>query len=128
MIQLLWLSFLLFIGGACCCRQKKFSYLLGCAGAVLMLAIGISSLAGMPAELKYDLPFNISIEILIDHLSAIFLIISSVSWIALALYSLDYSERMPQQSLALGFNLCLLGMAIIMTAHDGITLLIGWKS
>lgn len=127
MIELLWLSFLLFISGACCCKQKTISYLTGCTGAVLLLVIGIYSLAAVPTELKYSLPFNISIELLVDHLSAIFLIISSVSWIALALYSLDYSKRMPQQSLALGFNLCLLGMAIIMTAHDGITLLIGWE-
>jgi formate hydrogenlyase subunit 3/multisubunit Na+/H+ antiporter MnhD subunit len=125
---LLWISIALFIAGALCSLKPKLSYILGFAGSVFTLILSIYGLNHSEIFLNYQLTSGISLSLGIDHLSALFLLLLSITGIMLALYSVDYSSLYPQRSLAIGFNISLAGMLIILLAQDGFTLLIGWET
>lgn len=127
MILLFWLSLICYAAGALACFRVKWSYILGCAGSGCALGCGIWALAGSGAILHYNFGSGITLSLGVDHLSALFMILAAIAWIALSLYSIDYSALYPHRKLTLGFNLCLLGMQLILAARDGITLLIGWE-
>lgn len=127
MIVLFWLSLFFFIMGAFFSSRVKFSYLFSGAGALAALVIGFYALAIHPLFGQYQLTGKVVLSVGIDHLTGIFMTMAAVSWLALSVYSLDYAKLYPQKRIAMGFNLCLLGMMVILTARDGITLLIGWE-
>jgi hydrogenase-4 component B len=122
-----WLPFLLYLLGIGFYEKIRVSYFFTFLGSVAALATGIYALNHQIILCNYALANGITLSLGIDHLSGLFIIIVAVSWMALALYSLDYSHLYPQKSLSLGFNICLIGMMLILMARDGFSLLIGWE-
>ncbi len=129
MALIFFLSLSLFIGGAVSSSKIKLSYGFGFAGSIGIFLIGCYTLVHPQPKIlwAYPLLHNLVLTLSIDHLSAIFLVIAAISWMALALYSIDYSNFYAQKTLPLGFNISLVGMVLILTAQDGFTLMIGWE-
>ena len=127
MINFFWASLCFFLAGALFYKKSKASYLLAFVGSVCALVVGIYALNHSEQLFRMSLTTNVSITLRIDHLSALFIIIASIAWMALSLYSIDYSVFYPKSNLSLGFNLALLGMMIVLSARDGFSLLIGWE-
>jgi formate hydrogenlyase subunit 3/multisubunit Na+/H+ antiporter MnhD subunit len=127
MIAFFWISLLFFALGAIGSSRIKISYICVSAGSVSALITGFYALTAHPLIVQYAIIHRLTISLGIDHLTGLFMVIASVSWLALALYSIDYSKLYPQKRIALGFNLCLFGMMLILTAQDGFSLLIGWE-
>lgn len=128
MILLFWLSILSFVIGALTSQKPKTSYLFGFAGSLFVFILSILGLSYSGILLNYPLGFNLYFSLGIDHLSALFMLIASVSWMLLALYSIDYSLMYPQKNLSIGFNISLAGMLVVLMARDGVSLLIGWET
>jgi formate hydrogenlyase subunit 3/multisubunit Na+/H+ antiporter MnhD subunit len=120
-------AILLFASGAVLSSRTRLSYLFSFLGSVSAFLTGCFALTQTQVLWNFPLLQHVELSLSIDHLSAIFIIIAAISWMALALYSIDYSKLYPKKRLPLGFNLSLLGMLLILTAHDGITLLMGWE-
>jgi formate hydrogenlyase subunit 3/multisubunit Na+/H+ antiporter MnhD subunit len=120
-------AILLFASGAVLSSKTRLSYLFSFLGSVSAFLTGCFALTQTQVLWNFPLLQHVELSLYIDHLSAIFIIIAAISWMALALYSIDYSKLYPKKRLPLGFNLSLLGMLLILTAHDGITLLMGWE-
>ncbi len=121
------IALLFYIAGAVSSRKTYLSYTFGFLGSVSAFLSGCFALTRSQILWDFPLLHNVSLSLYMDHLSAIFIIIATISWMALALYSIDYSKLYPKKRLPLGFNLSLLGMLLVLTAHDGITLLAGWE-
>jgi len=121
------IALLFFVAGTVFSGKNKTSYIFAFLGSAAAFLMGCFSLTSSAVLWHFELVQNISLSLYVDHLSAVFLIIATISWMALALYSVDYSQLYPKKRLPLGFNLSLLGMMLILTAHDGITLLAGWE-
>ncbi len=120
-------AILLYASGAVVFSKIRLSYLFSFLGSVSAFLTGCFALTQTQVLWNFPLLHNVELSLYIDHLSAVFIIIASLSWIALALYSIDYSKLYPKKRLPLGFNLSLMGMLLILVAHDGITLLMGWE-
>ncbi len=120
-------ALLLYASGAVFSSKTRLSYIFSFMGSVSAFLTGCFALTQSQVLWNFPLVQNIKLSLYIDHLSAIFIIIAAISWMALALYSIDYSKLYPKKRLPLGFNLSLMGMLLILTAHDGITLLMGWE-
>ena len=121
------IALLFYIAGAVSSPKTQLSYIFGFLGSVSAFLSACFALTQSQLLWNFPLLHNISLSLYMDHLSAIFIIIATISWMALALYSIDYSKLYPKKRLPLGFNLSLLGMLLVLTAHDGITLLAGWE-
>lgn len=127
MIIFFWISLLLYLLGAISSSRIKMSYLFTFAGSISAFITGCYALTHQSIFFQFSITHSITISLGIDHLTALFMIIASIAWIALALYSIDYSKLYPQKSITLGFSSCLSGMMLILTARDGFSLLIGWE-
>lgn len=127
MINFFWASLLFFLAGALFYQKSKASYLLAFLGSICALLVGIYGLNHSEQLFRMSLTTHLSIALGIDHLSALFIIIASIAWMALAWFSVDYSVFYPKSNLSLGFNLALFGMMLILSARDGFSLLIGWE-
>ncbi len=121
------IALLFYVAGTVFSGKTKTSYVLAFLGSAAAFLTGCFSLARPAVLWNFYLTSSVSLSLYIDHLTAVFLLIATVSWMALALYSVDYSQLYPKKRLPLGFNLSLLGMLLVLTAHDGITLLAGWE-
>ncbi len=121
------IALLFYIAGAVSSPKTQLSYIFGFLGSVSAFLSACFALTRSQILWNFPLLHNVSLSLYMDHLSAIFIIIATISWMALALYSVDYSKLYPKKRLPLGFNLSLLGMLLVLTAHDGITLLAGWE-
>ena len=110
MTFLFYISLLCYLAGALSFQKPKPGYLLGCAGAICSLAFACSAWSRSVTIIHYRLTAGIDMTLGIDHLSALFLLIAALSWIALAIYSIDYSALYPQKKLVLGFNAAIAGM------------------
>jgi formate hydrogenlyase subunit 3/multisubunit Na+/H+ antiporter MnhD subunit len=128
MTILFWLSIGFFALGVLFCQKRKISYGLATLGSLAALATGFYALFA-PGRVfwRYELSGNISLGLHLDHLSGIFMVMAAITWLALAIYSINYSDIYPQKKLSLGFNLAIIGMMLVLAANDGLTLLIGWE-
>jgi len=121
------IALLLYASGAVFSSKPRLSYAFSFAGSVSAFLTGCYALTHTQILWRFPMLHNVELSLYIDHLSALFIIIAALSWMALALYSIDYSRLYPKKRLSLGFNISLIGMLLILTAHDGISLLIGWE-
>lgn len=126
-MNLFWLSVISCILGACCFSRIRLSYLFTFLGSVFAFVTGCYTLTHTSDLWHFSLSGGITLALGMDHLSGLFMVIAAISWMALALYSQDYCKLYPQKMLPLGFNICLVGMLLILAARDGFTLLIGWE-
>lgn len=122
------IALLLYASGALFSSKTRLSYVFSFAGSVSAFLTGCYALTRTLVLWSFPLSHSVALTLYIDHLSGIFIIIAALSWMALALYSIDYSKLYPKKRLSVGFNISLIGMLLILTAHDGITLLIGWET
>ncbi len=120
-------TLLLYATGAIFSSKTRLSYILSFLGSAGAFLTGCYALTRTQVLWRFPLLHNVYLTLSIDHLSGIFIIIAALSWIAIALYSIDYSRLYPKKRLSLGFNISVIGMLLILTAHDGITLLAGWE-
>ena len=121
------IALLLYASGALFSSKTRLSYVFSFAGSVSAFLTGCYALTRSLILWRFPFSHGVALTLSIDHLSGIFIIIAALSWMALALYSIDYSKLYPKKRLSVGFNISLVGMLLILTAHDGITLLIGWE-
>ncbi|WP_051962644.1 proton-conducting transporter membrane subunit [Mesoaciditoga lauensis] len=125
-MNFMYFTFLFFAFGALITFWKKTSYLMATCASVLAF---ITSIVGLNAPFSsgiYKIFDGFELSIGIDHTSAIFLLIASISWFAITLYSIDYgvnySKKMP-----IFLNTAFLGMFMVLIAKDAITFIIGWE-
>ena len=107
-------------------KRAAAGYAFAAAGAACTLAAGVRGLLGL---VDTDATFLLGSQPMglgIDHLSAIFLTLSSIVWFFVALFGLRYGARFRRVA-TVGFNLALMGMTIVVTAVDAITFLVGWE-
>lgn len=121
-----YLSFAFFILGAVTTSFKIFSYTMAVVASTFTF---IAAVVGMNAPFHsgvYVLLKGVGLSVGIDRTSAIFLIVASISWFAISVYSIDYgmnySKKMP-----IFFNGTLLGIFLALTARDAITFVSGWE-
>ena len=107
--------------------NRKLSYFLGLLASLLALYVGVkATFFGFAGTALFHFFDNTTVGITIDKLNGMFLAIASLSFIAVTLFSLDFGE-LYRKRMAIFLNLSMLGMVLILLAHDGITFLIGWE-
>ncbi len=121
-----YFSFAFFILGAITTSFRKFSYTMATIASTFAF---IAAVVGMNAPFHsgtYVLLKGVGLSVGVDHTSAIFLIMASISWFAISLYSIDYgmnySKKMP-----IFFNGALFGIFLALTARDALTFVSGWE-
>ncbi|WP_456399499.1 proton-conducting transporter transmembrane domain-containing protein [Mesoaciditoga sp.] len=109
--------------------SKKIGYFMAMIASVFAFIAALTGLTGMNGsfrEVYFRLSSNISMGIGLDKTSAFFLLLVSISWFALALYSLDYGKHF-SKGMAFGLNIMFLGVLLTISARDAITFMIGWE-
>jgi formate hydrogenlyase subunit 3/multisubunit Na+/H+ antiporter MnhD subunit len=128
MIISYWISLALFVIGALSCQKRKISYGFAALGSAAALSTAFYAVFTSSHVLwQYHLSGKLSLSLSLDHLSGIFMIMPAICWLALALYSINYSDIHPQKNLSLGLNIALIGMMLVLSANGGIMLLVGWE-
>jgi len=69
---------------------------------------------------------GLSISVGLDATSGVFLVVASISFIALSFYSVDFG-RLFSRKMAAWFNLSLFGMTLVIAAQDSVNFMIGWE-
>jgi hydrogenase-4 component B len=106
--------------------NKKISYGAGLLSSLILLAAVFYS-GQHPYILNIlQISSNISLSLKLDKLSSIFIAISSISWIAITLFSLDFGNFF-RKRMAILINLDMLGILLTLTAYDAFTFLIGYE-
>ncbi len=122
----IYFSFLFFALGALTTFSKRLSYSMATIASALAFVTALLGMHTTFASGTYLLLNGFSLSIGMDHTSAIFLLIASISWFAISLYSIDYgmnySKKMP-----IFFNAALFGMFLVLIARDALTFIGGWE-
>jgi len=122
----IYFSFIFFALGVLTTFYRKVSYIMATIGSAFPF---LAAVAGMHTSFTSNVfvlfnGFNLSVGV--DHTSAIFLLIASISWFTISLYSIDYgmnySKKMP-----VFFNAALFGMFLVLIARDALTFISGWE-
>ena len=122
----LFIALAFFILGFILTFSRRLSYLAAFIGSVYVFIAGVTSLNSPQISAVYYLMPHISIGLNIDKTTSLFFIVSSISFAALSLYSIDFG-RLFSKKMGLFFNLALFGMVLVMSAADSIVFLIGWE-
>ncbi|MCL4539788.1 MAG: NADH/ubiquinone/plastoquinone (complex I) [Bacteroidetes bacterium] len=125
-MMFLYLSFALYLLGIILSLRKELSYGIAFAGAISSLVAGILALTTECSSPQFPMMPGLSIGIGLDKTSGIFLIVASLSFIALAFYSVDFGKLFSRK-MAAWFNLSLFGMTLVISAQDSVDFLIGWE-
>ena len=121
----LYLSLALYLLGIVL-SQKKVSYWIAFLGAASSFVAGIFGLIGDFTSPRFVIMPGLAIGIGLDATSGIFLIVASLSFIALSIYSVDFGNLFSRKMAAL-FNLSLFGMTLVIAAQDSVDFMIGWE-
>ncbi len=107
--------------------NRKVSYLSAFFASILSFIAGFEAkFSGYIFVDKFRFLPNIYVGIGIDKLSGLFLMIASISWIAIALFSIDFGNHY-RKRMAIFLNLSIMGMFLILAAYDAIIFLAGWE-
>ncbi len=106
--------------------NKRLSYFFGFLSSIMLLFVGILNINKITAFEIMHLTNSITLSIKIDKISAVFLIISAITWAMITLYSIDYGQLF-KKNMAVLLNLTIFGMVLTFIAYDMITLLIGYE-
>ena len=106
--------------------NKRVSYILGFLSSISFLASGIFSYNNDITITLMQISQNVSLSLKLDHLSCIFIIISSISWLAIELFSVDFG-MLYRKRMAVFLNLGFFGMALVFLSYDMLTFLIGYE-
>jgi hydrogenase-4 component B len=121
----LYLSFALYVLGTVL-SLKKVSYWIAFAGAASSLIAGVFALVREFSSPQFATIPGLKVGIGLDGTSGIFLIVASLSFIALSVYSVDFGNLFSRK-MAAWFNLSLFGMTLVISAQDSVDFLIGWE-
>ena len=106
---------------------RKISYILAFSASVLSFIAGFEAkFLGYIFLDKFPLLSNIYVGFSIDKLSGLFLMIASISWIAVSVFSIDFGSHY-RKRMAIFLNMSIMGMFLILCAYDAIIFLIGWE-
>lgn len=120
------LAGILFLIGFAISFGKRAGYTVATFASVLVFIGGLTGLSKNFDIFSITVLKKIHLIGYVDHLTAIFLIFSSVSWFAISLFSIDYGYKHGKASG--GFiNLVFLGMLLLLISGDAVTLLFGWE-
>ncbi|WP_022670946.1 proton-conducting transporter membrane subunit [Hippea alviniae] len=107
--------------------NRKLSYFVAFLASLLSFVIGFNAeFNGIVYKKIFPVIFSISSGLFVDKLGGLFLMIASVSWIAVSVFSMDFGENY-RKRMAIFVNLAMLGMLLILAAFDGVMFLIGWE-
>ncbi len=120
------IAMFLFLIGALISFKKKRGYVIGVIASFFLFIGGVLGLSSPYNIFNIPIFSNFHLITKVDHLTAIFLIFSSISWFAISIFSIEYGIHHGKSSGAL-INLTYLGMVLVLTAFDGITFLFGWE-
>jgi len=118
--------FALFLLGALLSRFRGASYLLASVASLVSFVLGALALSGRTFAAEWKVVGIFSVGVRIDHLSALFLTIASISWLTISLGAHRAGRSMPQVR-ALSFNAAIAGMLLVLVASDIVTFLVGWE-
>ncbi len=123
----LYTALIIFILGIFTAYYKGFSYFMATIASTFAFIAAISSLKISISSNPLIIFKGVYLQIGLDHLTSIFLMIASISWIAISFYSSDYgkvySKKMP-----LFMNIVFFSMTIVLTSKDSISFLMGWET
>ena len=122
----LYIALGFFVLGFILTFSRRLSYFASFIGSIYVFIAGVSSLNNPQVSPVYFLIPNISIGLNVDRTTSLFFIVSSISFAALAFYSIDFG-RLFSKKMGAFFNLTLFGMVLVMSAADSILFLIGWE-
>ncbi len=122
----LYISFGLYLLGIVLSIRKELSYWTSFAAAISSLVAGILALTKEFSSPQFPIMPGLSIGIGLDKTSGVFLVVASLSFIMLALYSVDFGKLFSGK-MAAWFNLSLFGMTLVISARDSVDFLIGWE-
>ncbi len=122
----LYIALGFFVLGFILTFSRRLSYFAAFIGSIYVFIAGVSSLNNPQVSPVYFLIPNISIGLNVDRTTSLFFIVSSISFAALAFYSIDFG-RLFSKKMGAFFNLTLFGMVLVMSAADSILFLIGWE-
>jgi len=120
------ISILLFLFGFSISFKKKIGYAMSAVASIFAFVAGIEGLRTPYDIFNINIFYNFHLIARVDHLTAIFLIFSAISWFAISIFSINYDIKHAATSGAF-INLTFLGMLLVLVAADGITLLFGWE-
>ncbi len=107
--------------------NRKASYITAFFASLLSFIAGFEAkFSGSVYLAKFHFLLSSCVGINIDKLSGLFIMIASLSWMAVAIFSIDFGSNY-RKRMAIFLNLSMLGMLLILTAYDGITFLVGWE-
>ncbi len=125
-MELLYLTFTLFLLGIFTTFNKRTSYSFATLASVSTFALSVFGIIGNTFSKDYFSLLGINMGFSMDHTTAIFLFIASLSWFSISLYSVDYG-RWYSKRMSAFLNIAMLGMLLALVAKDGLTFLIGWE-
>lgn len=108
-------------------KKPKFGYLLSTLGSVSVCVLGI---IGLSKNIKIgflNLGTGMDLKLGIDHLSAAFLIVTSVALAAISAYSMGTSTT-EEKVRCFFFGATAISMLLITGSMDAVTMMIGWES
>ncbi len=107
--------------------SRKASYAAAIAASVLAFIAGFESkFLGHHLSGQFNFLYNIAVGFNIDSLSGLFLMIASLSWIAVSIFSLDFGNNY-RRRMSIFLNLSILGMFLVLSAYDALVFITGWE-
>jgi len=125
---MIWVAISIFLIGAFLgFINRRASYITAFFASLLSFIAGFEAkFNGSTYLAKFHFLMSCYVGINIDKLSGLFIMIASLSWMAVAIFSIDFGNNY-RKRMAIFINLSMLGMLLILTAYDGITFLVGWE-
>ncbi|AEA34274.1 proton-conducting transporter membrane subunit [Hippea maritima] len=105
--------------------KKQLSYTVAAIASLLSFILGFkATFSNLTITHTTHLIDSINIGFYLDKTSGLFLMIASISWFAISLFSVDFGERYKQR-MSIFINLAMLGMFLLLVSYDMLMLLIG---
>lgn len=117
-----------FVGALGSFVDRRIGYLASSAGSAGLLAVAVTVLVGGSVTgATWSGPLGGGEGLSLDALSAFFVLVASIVWIATSLYSFAYDDRRAPL-LAVTYSLTLGSIALLMSASDQVLFLLGWET
>ena len=106
--------------------NKKTSYIAGFLSSFILFFVAIYANYHNASLALFNISDGITLSIKLDKLNAIFLLISSIVWMAISVFSIDFGN-LYKKRMSILLNLSMLGMVLVFVANDFITFLCGYE-
>ncbi len=122
----LYLALALYLSGVAVSSNKELSYWIAFAASISSLIAGMSAMINSFSSPGFSIMPGFSISVGLDATSGVFLVVASISYLALSFYSVDFGKLFSRK-MAAWFNLSLFGMTLVIAAQDSVNFMIGWE-